>query len=507
MIRKSFYIFLILAILFNTMLGIENFAHAQMLFNELPPFQNIIMQNENLYTLAEQSSLVLKTFPKDIDTSLIQANELLQKALQTPVSLDNFQLLLRNATIILQKQRESFLKKKVHKQENSTTFYEQSIYFDANAILHIIGDQHGSFHDTVNFFNALGDVSPFEESSFLLKPEYRHHHWIFCGDLTDGGVYGVETLALILSVFIQNPNNIHIIRGNHEDININWSYGFNKELELKYGKELENQIPLLILRTGLQLFYNELPVALWGVFSAKIETARKRKMSKKQYDVFLFCHGGIERQDKNIADLCKNCILNKKGISYKAVHGNFHDIGDLGYLWNDINSNAEQKKTKLSGRGANCFILSQYDITNYIKSEFAGTQFQFRHIFRAHQHAPSYTGLMPTFFKNNGICQIGNPKNPMVTTLLVMPGTFAGIPLESNNFPGVIQAVPVILYQSEKLIIAYCFRQLPNDHISDRVFAKHNQIMKKIGIDKKIAVKQYKSHTVRSSSFDKPLWY
>jgi|GEM_PF-4291336 len=516
-----FWRFFAITAFFCSLQAIENFEIARSMFRALPSLQSIIMNDDDLYSLVTNDPRALKAFPSCLDKHLIDGNVLCQKALQVHVPLEDFSQLLSDAKDVLQKQH-GFDRLSAPKTLN---FYEKAILFDSNAVLHVIGDQHGSFHDTVNFLGSVfysgkqHNISPFQESTFVLKPEYRHHHWIFCGDLTDGGIYGTETLALILSVFIQNPNNIHIVRGNHEDIEINQSYGFWKELELKYRKHeykkseynLFDRFPLRTsLTSALSAFYDQLPVALWGIFSAETQNNPQGKGFSKEYNVFLFCHGGIERQDRNILDLCRNCVKNEQKIAYKNVEGVFRNTGDVGYLWNDINQDIKEKRTKHSGRGPNCFVLSQHDIAQYMHNEFGGSEFVFRHIFRAHQHRMTYEDLMPIFFQNNGICQLGDPENPMVTTLLVMPGTFAGIPLKSeySYFPGVVQAVPAVLYQKEGLNnVHYEFVSLPNGHIPDKVFEAHNRILARLNTDVPMSVKQQKPQIILSRIFSGPRWY
>ncbi len=58
------------------------------------------------------------------------------------------------------------------------------------------------------------------------------------GDYVDRGFNSVETLLYILILKIKYPQRITILRGNHENREINKLYGFYDECLKKYGTEL-----------------------------------------------------------------------------------------------------------------------------------------------------------------------------------------------------------------------------------------------------------------------------
>ena len=92
----------------------------------------------------------------------------------------------------------------------------------------VIGDIHGNFHDLIRIMNSIADI--FSNSV------------VFLGDYVDRGNYQIETITLLLALRIEYPNNIFLLRGNHEFTAVNSYGGFKKEiLESGYSETLFNK--------------------------------------------------------------------------------------------------------------------------------------------------------------------------------------------------------------------------------------------------------------------------
>ncbi|KRH93604.1 Serine/threonine specific protein phosphatase [Pseudoloma neurophilia] len=85
----------------------------------------------------------------------------------------------------------------------------------------IVGDIHGQFQDLLNMFRLYGTP--------------KDHKFVFLGDIVDRGVESVETIICLLAYKSLYPENVYLIRGNHESKKISSIYGFFDEVHLKYG--------------------------------------------------------------------------------------------------------------------------------------------------------------------------------------------------------------------------------------------------------------------------------
>ena len=88
----------------------------------------------------------------------------------------------------------------------------------------IIGDLHGQFFDLLQFID-LGD--------FPSNTQY-----LFLGNYINKGKNSVETLTLLLAYKVRFPEQVWLLRGNHETLEMARSQGFFHECASKYSQEM-----------------------------------------------------------------------------------------------------------------------------------------------------------------------------------------------------------------------------------------------------------------------------
>ncbi|OHT15803.1 Serine/threonine-protein phosphatase 4 catalytic subunit [Tritrichomonas foetus] len=111
-------------------------------------------------------------------------------------------------------------------QQVQPIFSKESNILELNGPITICGDTHGQLEDVLHLFEISGEI-----------PKVRY---LFLGDYVDRGYYSIELICLLLCYKIKYPDNIYLLRGNHETRAVNISYGFYDECITKYNETIWN---------------------------------------------------------------------------------------------------------------------------------------------------------------------------------------------------------------------------------------------------------------------------
>ena len=118
--------------------------------------------------------------------------------------------------------------KKIFAQENSL--------IKIRSPCKIFGNMYGIYTDLMRYFESYGNPSDNIQNGDINVMQY-----IFLGDFCDRGTQSLEVILLLFALKIKYPNFIYLIRGHHEDININEFYGLGSECKEKLNEDIKKE--------------------------------------------------------------------------------------------------------------------------------------------------------------------------------------------------------------------------------------------------------------------------
>jgi protein phosphatase len=178
----------------------------------------------------------------------------------------------------------------------------QPMVLHVRAPIKVFGDLHGQFPDLMRMFAKYG--APMDDG------DIETTDYLFLGDFVDRGSFSIETVVLLFALKCQYPNQIHLIRGNHEDVTINGLYGFKDECRRRFQEDPDSQNSVYSM---MNLIFEWLPCG--AVIDGKI----------------LCIHGGIGGSIESVADI--ESIQRPLRVSQTPVTVLEQKVTDL--LWSD----------------------------------------------------------------------------------------------------------------------------------------------------------------------------
>lgn len=306
------------------------------------------------------------------------------------------------------------------------------------------GDLHGDIQAlTYSFYKLYQDGIIDNE----LKIKSKHVYFLFLGDLVDRGLHGAEVMALLFSVAVENPEQVIIIRGNHEDLyqNINMG-GPNFLQDLLTISGLQYQLPECTdLLNSINHLYNLLPVACFlGCNNDYIQCCHGGLECR--YNPSSFLNSPIKRALNGITELTKPESFNLNNpnfwhemdldISCNTLFKNIpaHQIKtfNLGFMWNDFNAHSDKFKALFSSQSkSGRFSIGQTVTLETLKIYNSGKA-QLHGFIRGHQHNDTMPGLLDP--SNKSVYSIWN--NMVITTVSTCqfgtPISFLKLTLKEN---------------------------------------------------------------------------
>ena len=175
----------------------------------------------------------------------------------------------------------------------------------------VFGNIHGVYDDLMRYFESFGNPSDDNQMGDINVMQY-----IFLGDFCDRGLYSLEVILLLFALKIKYPDFIYLIRGHHEDKNINLKYGLGDECHERLLDDIEN--PLSIF-SNINKAFDYLP------FGVLVDNN------------ILLIHGGIGSSINSLEDI-ENI---KRPINVELNPNNTLQLNIIDLLWSEYSDNID----------------------------------------------------------------------------------------------------------------------------------------------------------------------
>lgn len=136
-------------------------------------------------------------------------------------------------------------------------FSKEATDFYHSEKIYVIGDLHGNYSALIILLLETNILFR-DDAGFLSINQdiLRSTRLVFLGDYVDRMSYSIEIIAALCYLRLLSPDNIILLRGNHETIATSMGNTTHKELCVKYGREYGGNL----YKSLIKLFYS-LPIA------------------------------------------------------------------------------------------------------------------------------------------------------------------------------------------------------------------------------------------------------
>lgn len=270
--------------------------------------------------------------------------------------------------------------KSIKSTKKSTGVFVKKIVVSDDTTIKMHGDFHGNYDSLRNQTISLVQSGTITSDLSIKKDTL----FILLGDYADRGNHGLETFLLLILLKEKNPDQVFLLKGNHDESKLSMLYGFAKELCLKLSIKSNNSLKSHM--KSWQLCFDLLPELIildW-------------KNNDHTHTYIPCIHAGIESKEltkgtpsqKYYEENCltikklltnpnqSNTTLNlayapyfKKGNPYAWSKKEMKDSFKNPYTWFDI-SEENATHTEPGNRGKSIYQIGSLDIKAFIKKAF-----------------------------------------------------------------------------------------------------------------------------------------
>ncbi|BDS06670.1 hypothetical protein NT6N_17100 [Oceaniferula spumae] len=277
--------------------------------------------------------------------------------------------------------------------------FAEKVVLQPDSRIIVQGDLHG---DIRSLIKSLEDL---QESGILqgFKVADKKAHLVYTGDFVDRGAYGTEVIYTLFRLKLENPDNVHLVMGNHEDLWLFSSWGFLDELKHRFGKDLKlsnllkafDMLPVVFYagtkgdfvqmnHGGIEPGYDPRPLlAADGNHRFQLLGELKRGDFHHHHEEW------IESNDEN-DKICSKHFINFTPKTPTAPRAN-------GFLWHDFTVFAEDPDV-----GVGRALIFGSKPTAVLLKAYSTPERRLRGIIRGHQHTPTPSPIMRRLVASSG---------------------------------------------------------------------------------------------------------
>ena len=214
----------------------------------------------------------------------------------------------------------------------------------------ICGDIHGQFYDLLRIFEIL-DYPP--KRTFL-----------FMGDYVDRGKQSLETILLLFCLKIKYPNNIYLLRGNHESASVNRIYGFFDECKRRISVRIYKSFSEVFNMLPLTALVEDKIICMHGGLAYELKTIDQLKQIKRPTEIpdsGLLCDLMWSDPSYQIAT---SWGPNERGVSFTFSKDVVHDFTEKNNL--DLVCRAHQVVEEGYEFFADMKLVTVFSAPNYV---------------------------------------------------------------------------------------------------------------------------------------------
>lgn len=226
------------------------------------------------------------------------------------------------------KNMSKYIRKEINIIDDIREPFIQRLRVHENQQLCFMGDLHGSIHALLRNLLRLVEKNFINNEWKILDP---NNYLIFLGDFVDRGSYGLECWITLLLLYINNPHNVIILRGNHEEVS-QWKNHYFRQIKKNF-----NFATACTIADMFTTFCEQLPYALF-IISGECEA---------KPSIVQCSHGGINPQ---MDPLFFQAFIHNNDLSYAKLQSidlpfpnkykkpelEIDNCGHNGFIWSDF---------------------------------------------------------------------------------------------------------------------------------------------------------------------------